>query len=150
MRFLILNLTDRPIPITRTNMKKVTLEAHKPYLLETMHTPEINFWQKCTDRRFKILTNATEIDRYLKVVANQANISKESNAVTTINTPAETKISNETEVVNKEQDNKTVYAESDLVSMKVVELKELASSLKIQLPANANKATIITTIMENQ
>ena len=71
MRLIIINLTDKIVPITRTNLQKVNLPPHQPYVLDTLHNPEIKFWQNCTDPRFKIISNPTEIDRYLKVVSNR-------------------------------------------------------------------------------
>ena len=71
MIFVIINRTDKVIPITRTSMEKVNLLPHKPYVLETLHTPEIHFWQHCTDSRLVVMTDANTIERYLRVLKNQ-------------------------------------------------------------------------------
>lgn len=173
MRFVIINLTDRVIPITRTNMEKVILAPHKPYVLETMHTPEIKFWQSCTDSRFKVMTDSATIDRYLKVLKNQENVS-----TVKVDTPVEkqeVKIENKAEIkvenINTEdvevveepvksdavtpktdvvETENTKYSEEQLIGMKVTELKSLAAQLGIALPNNANKSLIIETIYNNQ
>ena len=166
MRFVIINLTDRVIPITRTNMEKVILAPHKPYVLETMHTPEIKFWQSCTDSRFKVMTDSATIDRYLKVLKNQENVSTVK-VDTSVENKAEIKVENintedvkvveepiksdavtpKTDVVETEN---TKYSEEQLIGMKVTELKSLAAQLGIALPNNANKSLIIETIYNNQ
>lgn len=156
MRFLIINLTNQKIPITRTTLEKVVLIPHKPYLLETMHNPEINFWMNCADTRFRVISNATEISRYMQVLENQAkNNTAESNVVENITEvkPDAVTITNEvvsenTEVKGEVESHK--YTEEELVAMKVTDLKNLANSLNIQLPSGANKATIIETIIANQ
>ena len=170
MRFVIINLTNAVIPITRTNMQKANLIPHKPFLLETMHTPEIKFWQSCTDPRFRILSDSTEIDRYLKVVANQAknNTANTENVVSTqtdttpqpepeqntIEPQPVTEIPNdvvENEVKEEvvEEETKT-YTGEQLAEMKVAELKVIASELNITIPSSTNKAGIIDLILKNQ
>ena len=158
MCFLIINLTNNVIPITRTTLEKVELLPHKPFLLETMHNPEINFWRNCTDIRFKIMSEATEIDRYLKVLENQA---KNNTATETVKVtdnkvePEEVPVVTDVSLSNKEvkveeTPTLTTYTEEELVGMKVTELKNIAQQLNIKLTNNVNKATIIQTILDNQ
>lgn len=162
MRFLIINLTNQKIPITRTTMEKVVLLPHKPYLMETMHNPEINFWMNCTDTRFRIISNNTEISRYMQVLDNQAKnntaettdtdkgvIEVKPEAVTVMNETVSEEIAEEI-VDNTQVESVVEYTEDNLIKMKVADLKDLANSLNIQIPNGANKATIIETIIANQ
>ena len=180
MRFVIINLTNKVIPITRTDAQKVNLIPHKPYVMETMHNPEIKFWQSCTDARFKIISNPTEIDRYLKVLANQVKHNTANNVVTDNSaipqsenkevvevTPKAEPVINEVnkveEVVSVTEQSDAVttnnnvevnevnrYSADDLVVKKVVELKAIASELNIAFPSSTNKAGLIDLILKAQ
>jgi len=168
MRFVIINLTDRVIPITKTNMEKVNLAPHKPYVLETMHTPEIKFWQNCTDSRFKVMSDPNVIDRYLRVLKNQEEATTKQTAVEQPKKVETSKVEvNNTDTNNIKveepiksnavtpeavvvENESTKYTEEQLIGMKVTELKSLAAQLGIALPANANKSLIIETIYNNQ
>ena len=164
MRFVIINLTNTVIPITRTNMQKANLIPHKPFLLETMHTPEIKFWQSCTDPRFRILSDSTEIDRYLKVVANQAknntanieNVTPTQKDVTPQPEPEQnttepqpvTEIPNNV-VVNEvkeevvDEETKT-YTGEQLTEMKVAELKRYINTSSLMTVAYTGNAINLT------
>lgn len=148
MIFVIINKTDRVIPITRTNMEKVNLEPHKPYVLETVHNPEIRFWQNCTDGRFAIISDTVSIERYLRVLSNQE---KNNTAKTeTKQTQAVTNINNDVAVNTKEENiNKTIYTEAQLMALKVADLKTILTSMNVTIP-NTNKAGLVELILNNQ
>lgn len=165
MNFLILNLTNNPIPITRVNMEQVIVNPHKHYLLETVHRPEINFWQNCTDGRFRVIVDQKAIDRYLKVIHNQEvnNTSTVTAKVDNVVTESSKTVTKEESVDNTVSDNnvsvnentitdevidvsKIKYTEESLLDMKVTELRELAATNNVAVPTNCNKATLVTTL----
>ncbi len=145
MIFVIINRTDKVITITRTNMEKVNLVPHKPYVLETVHNPEIRFWQNCTDNRFAILSDTATIQRYIRVLDNQE---KNTAAKTeTKQTQAVTNTNNDVAVDTKVE--KTIYTEAQLMALKVVDLKAILTSMNVTIP-NTNKAGLVKLILDNQ
>ena len=168
MIFVILNLTDNVVPITRTNMEKINIMPHKHYVLNTAHRPEINFWNNCTDPRLKVLKDATVIDRYLRVIKNQENNNtakvvktpdeKNQNAVTKVDKDVAVKVTNEVKVEeakveateNTTENTTKKYTDIELASMKVVELKALLNKMGIAFESNVNKAGLIELVLNNQ
>nr|DAU63652.1 MAG TPA: Rho termination factor, N-terminal domain [Caudoviricetes sp.] len=72
MKILIINLTNEPVSIVLADTSKAVLTPHKPYILDSFHRPEINYWTNCTDSRFKVIVDQAEVLRYCKVEANRA------------------------------------------------------------------------------
>ena len=155
MIFVIINRTDKVIPITRTSMEKVNLLPHKPYVLETLHTPEIHFWQHCTDSRLVVMTDTNTIERYLRVLKNQEKNNtapQQAQPVTITNTDVTVAPEVNNEAVNEpvEEVVNTKYTEEQLVALKVVDLKAILTEMDVTIPTSINKAGLVQLILDNQ
>lgn len=175
MKILIINLTNEPIDICLADASIVSITPHKPYILDSFHRPEINFWTSCTDPRFKVIVDQNEVLRYSRVVANQlkhSNATKKiqpivvDNAVETtdeevekiieesnidvIKTASETPIVEETKEVLPE-DVKTVdLKREELEKLTVASLKVLASRLEVQIPPYTKRKDIIEMLLKTE
>ena len=96
MKILIINLTNEPISIVLADTSKATLIPHKPYILDSVHRPEINYWTNCTDSRFKVIVDQPEVLRYCKVMANRAKCNHK-----VINTET---VAKQVDIINKDKD----------------------------------------------
>ena len=65
MQILIINRTDKAQQIRKSNGDIVVIKAYSPYTLETTFKPEINFWTNCTDDRFIVADNVSNLQKIL-------------------------------------------------------------------------------------
>ena len=142
MKILIINLTNEPVDIRLADTSLVTIAPHKPYILDSFHRPEINFWTNCTDSRFKVIVDQNEVIRYSRVVANQLKHSAKVNVVKeemsdTNETPDTTKLNDVVaEEIIKESNIeviKTAEDISDTTSNNTVEDKEEILNKTVEL-----------------
>jgi hypothetical protein len=116
MKILIINLTNEPVSIVLADTSKATLIPHKPYILDSVHRPEINYWTNCTDSRFKVIVDQPEVLRYCKVEANRA---KGNHKI--INTET---VAKQAEVISKDKDEaiaNEIIKESNIDIVKTAE-----------------------------
>lgn len=159
MQILIINLTDKPIDICLADTSTAVLTPHKPYILNSVHRPEINFWSNCLDPRFKVVTDQNEVIRYSRAIANRAKFtndvvnvigdttvteepidSVDEEVTENVNIVKETSENIETVDVNKEE----------LEKMNVASLKAVAKKLEVQLPVNAKRKEIIELLLKDR
>lgn len=65
MQIIIINRTGKAQQIRKSNGDIVVIKAYSPYTLETTFKPEINFWTNCTDDRFIVTDNVSNLHRIL-------------------------------------------------------------------------------------
>lgn len=154
MRIVIINRTNRPQTIRKSNGDIVTINAYSPFILETNFKPEINFWTNCVDERFIVTDKISDLNRLVaslpkNVVKAQKKLIEEDSKITIENnTTKEIGATKEKEVViAKSISNDTISDDNNNID-KVVEneaiqtLKTAYETAKAEKVENLSNLTV--------